>query len=690
MLLQKKIYGKYSIIPIGKPLSNLKLYILDKDKNPVPFEVGGELYVCGDNVGIGYINNDEMNKKSFVQLPFTNETAYKTGDVVKLDESGNLLFQGRQDNQVKINGHRIELDEITNTIYSYPYITKCVVFVNEKKIICYFTSDKKINQNDLLAYLQRKLPKYFIPNYLVQLDKFKLTANGKIDMNYLKNLKITNNNKYVAPKTDLQKKLKNIFESVLGSTHIGINDDFFEIGGDSLSAIKLQIEAFNHGINISYKDIFSYPTIAQLSEKTSIGNTSYENKFNQDDNYDYSKIDKLISVNTLKDNNIKLSKKSIESILLTGATGYIGSHILQNLIENTNCNIYCIIRRKNNIDPTNRLTDTMNFYFNNNFKQYLYTRVFVLEGDITKNNLGLDSNSYKDLGYSVSDVINAAAIVKHYGKSNIFNDINVVGTQNLITFCNKFKCTLHHISTLSVSGTLLDSDLKTLPDNLISSTFLENNLFINQDLSNIYVRSKFLAERLILENILENNLDAKIFRLGNITNRYSDGNFQINISENAFINKVFAFLNIGKFPNNLMDEYVEFTPVDLCADIIVKIIFCKNNFNIFHIHNNNYITFKKLISILEELGFKTEIISPEDFYNLVKTISADKNKNNIISGIINDFNIDNLISYKNDIKMLSPLTDAILKKLSFKWPTIDKNYIQKYIAYLKSIGYIEK
>lgn len=675
----------YPIIPIGKPLSNLKLYILDKDKNPVPFGVNGELYVCGDNVGIGYINNDEMNKKNFVQIPFSNEKAYKTGDIVKLDENCNLLFEGRQDNQVKINGHRIELDEITNTIYSYPYITKCVVFVNGQKLICYFTSDKKINQNDLLSYLQRKLPKYFIPNHLIQLDKFKLTSNGKIDMAYLKNLKITNTNKYVAPKTELQKQLQNIFENVLGSTHIGINDDFFEIGGDSLSAIKLQIEAFNCGINISYKDIFSYPTISQLSEKPDIENISQYN-----DNYDYSKINKLISINTIKDHNINLSKKSIENVLLTGATGFMGSHILENLIENTNCNIYCIIRRKNNIDPVNRLIDTMNFYFNNNFEKYLYNRVFVLEGDITKTNLGLTSNSYKDLGYSVTDVINAAAIVKHYGKSQIFNDINVVGTQNLITFCNKFKCSFNHISTLSVSGTLIDDRSENTKNNLNNDTFTETNLFINQDLSNIYVRSKFLAERLILENMLENNLDAKIFRLGNITNRYSDGNFQINISENAFINKVSAFLNIGKCPNNILDENVEFTPVDLCADAIVKLISYKTPFNIFHMHNNNYITFRDLILTLKNLGFTIKIVSPEEFYSLVKDISADKIQKNIISGIVNDFDKNKLISYKNNIKISSPLTDNILKKISFKWPIIDKDYIQKYIDYLKSIGYIKK
>ena len=674
----------FSIIPIGKPLSNSKLYILDKDKNPVPFGVYGELYVCGDNVSSGYINNNEITMKNFIQLPFTNQKAYKTGDIVKLDESGNLLFQGRQDNQVKLNGHRIELDEITNTIYSYPYITKCVIFVHDKKLICYFTSERKVNINDLLSYLQRKLPRYFIPNYLIQLDKFKLTSNGKIDTTYLKNLKIETTNKYVAPKTPIQKELKRIFETVLGSSNIGINDDFFEIGGDSLSAIKLQIEAFNSGINISYKDIFSYPTIAQLSEKTNIENTSgYE------DNYDYSKINKLISVNTAK-NNINLSKKHVDNILLMGSTGFIGSHILQNLIENTNCNIYCIIRKKNNIDPANRLIDTMNFYFNNNFEQYLYNRVFVLEGDITKTNLGLDSNSYKDLGYSVPCVINAAAIVKHYGKSKIFNDINVIGTQNIVTFCNKFKCSLYHLSTLSVSGTLLDKNPENVSNNLSDTTFTESNLFIKQDLSNIYVRSKFLAERLILENILENNLDAKILRLGNITNRYSDGNFQINISENAFINKVSAFLNIGKIPSNLLDEYIEFTPVDLCADAIVKIIFCENNFNIFHMHNNNYMPFKKLILTLKKLGFKIEIVSPEDFYSLIKNISSDKNKSNIISGIINDFDKSKLISYKNDIKISSPLTDNILKKLSFKWPIIDIEYIQKYVAYLKSIGYITK
>ena len=313
------IIKNYRVIPLGKPLHNDKIFILNKNLSPVPVDVPGEIYVSGDGVGKGYLNNKELNDKAFIELPNLNiKRAYKTGDLAKWNEDGTISFIGRKDFQVKVNGHRIELGEIEACIYQYPNIEKVVVLLDDsKRIVAYFSSEKAINVSDLKAFIQRKLPSYFIPSFFVQVEKFKLTSNGKVDMKALRKLKYSTNNNYEAPHNKYQSELVEIFKTILNLEKVGINDNFFELGGDSLSAIKLQIEAFNKGLELSYKDIFTYPTIKQLSENVSKSSEPVVEK-----DYDYSKIDELIKHNTLQNNLIVKKDKENRLAIITDEVKY--------------------------------------------------------------------------------------------------------------------------------------------------------------------------------------------------------------------------------------------------------------------------------------------------------------------------------------------------------------------------------
>ena len=572
------------------------------------------------------------------------------------------------------------LNDIEHAIYQYPNIDKAHVQLDSaNKIVAYYSSTHNITASDLKAFIQRKLPSYFIPEHFIQLDKLKLNAEGKIDEKVLN--KLQNNNNYEEPSTKNQKILAQMFKDVLKLNDVSINDNFFEIGGDSLYAIQLQIEAFNKGLEFSYRDIFTYPTIKQLAEQIS-KSTSHVKR----DNYDYSKLNELLSKNTGK---IISKKEKIKNILLTGATGYMGSHIIDNLIRHTKCNIYCLIRAKNNMDPQARLLDTLRFYFGPKYDKYIFNRIFVIEGDITAKNFKLTKDLYNRIGNNVSCVINSAAIVKHYGNSEIFNTTNVSGTQNIIDFCLKFNCKLIHLSTLSVSGNIFETDNYQVSDLSTQTIFSEKDLYIGQDLSNIYIHTKFIAERLILENILNNNLNAKIIRLGNITNRYSDGAFQINVSENAFINRIHSFLQLGCFPDYLLDNYMEFTPVDYCADAVVKIALQSNNYTVFHVYNNNHITFRELKEIFDKLHYDMQIVTKEEFNTKVKLLSSNPETKNYISGIINDFGKDKQLKYYTNIQIKNDFTNKLLNSLLFRWPKINRQYINKYLIYLRSIGYIK-
>ena len=687
MSLNSEILKKYKIIPIGKPLHNLKIYILDKNRQPVPVGIPGEIYVAGSNVARGYLNNRELTDKNFINLPeFNCKLAYKTGDLAKWNNDGLISFIGRNDFQVKVNGHRIELGEIESCIYLYPNIDKALVLLDKNnKLICYFSSSKQININDLKAFMQRKLPLYFIPNFFVQVNKFKLTANGKIDRKALAKIKVDTTSSYEEPITPYQKSLAEAFQTVLGIDKVGITDNFFELGGDSLLAIKLQIESFNKGLDLSYKDIFKYPTIKQLSENVS---SARSNDNGIKDDYDYTNIDELLKNNVYK-NKEKFSKNKFKNVLLTGSTGFLGSHILDALLKNTKCNVYCLIRAKDNNDPQIRLLNTLRFYFGNKYDRQIFNRIIVIEGDIKDEKLGLNDLYYEELGTTIDLVINSAAIVKHYGNIDTFNATNIQGAKNIIRFCTDFNCKLYHLSTLSVSGNIFETDSYKVAKLSNDITFNEQSLYIGQDLSNVYIYTKFIAERLILENILNGTLDAKIIRLGNITNRYSDGIFQINVSENAFLNRINSFLHIGCVPDYLVDKYMEFSPVDLCAEAIVKLISSNTKFTIYHIYNNNHITFRKLLSILTSLKIDIKIVDKDTFNKKINSLSKDAGSKNILSGIINDFDENKNLVYNTNIKLQNNFTNKILKNLLFKWPKINEKYMKKYIIYLKSIGYIK-
>ncbi len=589
---------------------------------------------------------------------------------------------GRNDNQIKIKGHRIELGEISNAISTYTSITKCFISVKQEKIIAYFTAKAKIVINDLRNYLTEKLPFYAIPNYFMQLESFPLTLNGKIDKKKLEEIELIENATFEEPRNEFEKNLAQLWQKFLNIEKIGINDNFFNLGGDSLIAIRMQVEAFRLGLNVSYADIFAYPTIKQLSEKS--GNENNKNETIK--GYDYSKISKLISQN--KKQNKKYKMKLEGNILLTGATGFVGAHVLNKLISETKANIYCLVRSSKNKTAKERLQDTMNFYFKENLNT---SRVKVIEGDIADPHLGL--KNYKEICKNINVLINSAAIVKHYGTSNIFNKTNIEGAKNIIDFCLEANAHLYHLSTLSVSGNVFADDSfegatlerKAADANektgSVRSTFNENNLYINQDISNIYVYTKFIAERLIYEAINEKGLRATVIRLGNVANRYTDGKFQINISENAYLNRILAFIKLGCVPDYMLVGYGEFTPVDYVAAAICKVVEADPDYTVLHLYNDKHIPLNNFIELLNKYGINMRVVPEEEFLQVFDNF-LNKDQSGL-SGIINDFDKNRHLVYDSGIDFENEISNNFLENLGFEWPKIEQDYVFKYLDYLK-------
>ena len=665
-------------VPIGFPISNSKIFILDKDNHISPIGVVGELCVSGDNVSKGYLNNIELTNKSFVHNEKISPTIiYKTGDLAYWTSNGSLSFIGRNDSQIKFRGHRIELNEINTTIRNITDITNSYTMirkVNNIDSICSFiTANKNIDVEYIHDYLKKNLPYYMIPSHIITLDAFPLTLNGKIDLKVLQEYEITTDAdlNYVAPENELQKLYCDTWEKLL-NTKVGITDDIFELGADSLLAIKFKVEMLSNNIDIEYADIFKYPTVKQLLEANNTMTTS------QADSYNYTEIDKILEKNIIKNCKNVLTNKN-NNVLLLGSNGFVGMHILYNFIKYDSGKIYCIVRDKNKLSARTRFLDALHFYFDNELDEFIDNRIVIFKGDITKENFGLNTQLYTDIVNNVSIVINSSANVRHYGDFKNFEDINIGLTKKAIEFCEKYNKRLIQISSTSVSGEINTNE---------TVTFSENNLYIGQNLDNVYINSKFKAERIILEHIAK-GLNAQILRLGNITNRYSDGKFQINPDENAFIGRIQSLIKLGIVPDYLLNKKLEFTPVDLCGLAIVLVM--QNyvpDFSVFHLYNDNSITMQDFVDILKKYDINLKVVNDIEFHKIIKDVLLDDNKKDILSGIVNELNSDNNLEMNSNIKILSEFSKNFLNSIDFNWSKIDNVYIEKYIKYFKNIKFI--
>jgi amino acid adenylation domain-containing protein len=265
------------IIPIGRPNDNVRLYVLNGALQIQPINVAGELYIAGDGVGAGYIKDAQLTSDKFIPDPFGTEEGarlYKTGDWACRLPDGNVDYLGRIDHQVKVRGYRIELGEIESALQTCNFVKQCVVIAKadatgNNTLIAYIVSDSVFNKPAITEYLQSKLPDYMIPTVLIELMEIPLTGNGKVDRAALPNPfhhRLTDA-LYVAPKNKTELNIAEIWKEVLSTDKIGVNDNFFECGGNSLNAVRI-VAAMNeaHQYQLPVIKLYQYPTIKGLAE----------------------------------------------------------------------------------------------------------------------------------------------------------------------------------------------------------------------------------------------------------------------------------------------------------------------------------------------------------------------------------------------------------------------------------------
>jgi amino acid adenylation domain-containing protein len=271
-----------AVVPIGVPVGNTCIYILDAQEQLLPVGVPGEIYIGGAGVARGYLNKEELTAARFVRHPFeAGSRLYRTGDWGKWQADGNIVYVGRKDEQVKLRGYRIELGEIENVLQQGDGIRQSVVVVKgeagNRYLVGYVVCEGTFNKEAVQAYLSEQLPDYMVPSVLVCLEELPLTPNGKIDRRALSQLDtgVLLTGGYTAAETEAEHQLVKLWEELLKVDRVGVTDNFFELGGHSLLAMKMLAEINNiFGIQLSIKTLFQFPFIAGLSEYIEIISTT--------------------------------------------------------------------------------------------------------------------------------------------------------------------------------------------------------------------------------------------------------------------------------------------------------------------------------------------------------------------------------------------------------------------------------
>ncbi len=686
-------------VPIGKPIANKTCYIVDKCNKLCPINVPGELVVGGDGVANGYLNKPEVTKDKFIKNIFSNDgnILYRTGDLSRYYSDGNIDFIGRIDTQIKIRGFRIEPDEISHKMLENKNIKDAVIILekikNNKVLVAYYTSDEIIEEEYLSKELKKYFNNYMIPSYFIKVDKIPMNSNGKVNKSELniifkKYLIKRNKSKKNTSLSGIYLDIYKLFKETLKKDNIDINDNFFEIGGDSLNAINLVTKAISKNIKITYSDIFKYPSIKELGDKLNNIDIEDKNLTNEIKSLDYTKINNLLNGNEYNSPKIKVLK-GLGNVLLTGVTGFLGAHVLDSFMKLEKGKIYCIIRERNNVNVYERLKSTLKFFFGNKYDNEIGNRIFVIEGDITQEQFVKDENEFEMIKSNIDTIINCAACVKHFGDVNLFKKINVDVVENLVNFSVNYKKRIIHISTLSVSGNLLEAgqlEQESLPPD---TKYDEKMFYIGQNLDNVYAYTKFLGEKVVYDAIIDKKLDGMVMRMGNLTGRTNDGKFQPNVEENAFANRLKSMLSFKVIPDNILKLYLEFTPIDYASEAVILLSRVKCKYSVFHLFNHNHANMIFIDKVLNNMNINLEHISKNKMSEIIKEYSSNSKKSKELNGIILDINKNNELEYSTNIIVKSDFTINILHDLGFNWPTIDEEYVVKYLKYLFDVGFLK-
>lgn len=665
-----------SQISIGRPLLNYTEFIVDADGNELPVGVVGELYIGGAGVARGYNNLDDMTREKFIE--YKGVRVYKSGDYARWTEQGDVVILGRTDNQIKLRGLRIELGEIEGVIAKVEAIKSAVVLIrkiNSAEHLCaYFTADQPVEVDALKTELQKSLTQYMIPTAYLQLESMPLTPNGKTDLKALPEPKLSLAGGGESAADAVEQFFCDMFAKILSIDSVGATDSFFDLGGSSLVVTRIIIEASQAGYKIAYGDVFTHASPRDLALLVKQQNVNSVDKAITD--YNYESLQEILDGNSI-DHFLKGECQPLGDVLITGGTGYLGVHILEELIKSHTGKIYCLLRSKKGVSVETNLKSILFYYFENSYEDLFGSRIFCIEGDVTA---AATINVLKDR--RIDTVINCAANVKHFSEGTDIEDVNIGGARNLVSFCLENRSRLIHVSTMSVSGLSVNGFPKP------GTRLTENKLYFGQYMDNKYINSKFIAERFILENIQKNGLNAKIMRVGNLSARISDGEFQINYSTNSFMGRLKSYKLLQKCSFDQLDMPMEFSPIDEVAKAILLLSTAPKECCIFHPYNHHFILLGDIFNEMKHAGFNVEFVESSAFGEALTEAEKDPAMAEVLSSMIAYRDMAHGQLAIGNVKD-NTYTMQILYRMGYQWPITSWEYVTKFLRALQGLGFFE-
>ena len=670
-------------------------FIVDTAGNLVPQGVAGELCFAGVQVGRGYWRLPERTAQSFVDCPFVTEDRwgrpvrmYHTGDLCRWNDEGQIEYLGRIDTQVKLRGFRIELGEIESKALNIEGIRQAAAEVrkvmgNEHLVLYYTVADGfTVSDEEVRAALAASsLAEYMVPDAYMRLDTMPMTPNGKINRKALPTPELKRSIDFVAPEGETEQMFAQIFAEVLGIEQVGALDDFFEIGGTSLNAIKVIVEASKKGVQIVFNDLFNQKTpralatfVAERKETTDV-ETAVSNHV-ADTSCTTDVFAPLLSTNTL-DAFRKGERQPIGDVLLTGATGYLGIHILNELLTNYKGHILCPIRAKKDEDALRRLK-TMYFYYFGKTEafQHFDERVEAFAAEVTQ----------PDALNSINDsmtVVNCVANVKHFSAGNDIEMVNIESVRHLISFCLRTSSRLIHISTTSIAGLSVDG----VPGPDVKLT--EQRLWMGQNIDeNKYVYSKYKAEELVLDAIVHHGLSAKIMRVGNLSARQQDGEFQINFNTNNFLALLRAYVVIGMVPYEELGRVFEFSPIDEVASAIMLLATTPKECTVFHPYNVHHQYLADILKGFELAGIQLKRVEMEEFQQALQRMMENPDLVTLLRPLM-AYNLSSS-HHMRWIESENEYTTQVLYRFGFQWSTTSHHYVHRFVDTIVGFDYFKQ
>ncbi|MEM9460814.1 MAG: amino acid adenylation domain-containing protein [Myxococcota bacterium] len=688
-----------SSVPLGHPLTNVKVYLLDASMSPVPTGVTAEIYVAGPGVAQGYWNRPDLTGEQFVANPLaadSSERLYKTGDLARRLPNGEIEMVGRADQQVKIRGYRVELDEVEIALERHPnVVTAAALAVKEAPtgaaaLVGYLVPRQKPapTVSELRRFLATTLPQYMIPNSFIMLDELPLTPSGKKDRKSLPRPesveRVELGTAYVAPSTPIEQDLASMWSSQLKHERIGIYDNFFDLGGTSIliTAQMLKVRE-RYDVGISLRQFFDEPTIAGVAKIIQDGQRAQQEKYTERPQHDplggpaavarfeFLKSEAQLDPQLHPAADIQAPSTTVSRLFLTGATGFVGAYLLRELLDRGSQEIHCLVRADSVEHAKERMVKNMKRW--GVWKEGLAERLFPVLGDLTKHQLGLSDQAFGELGQTMDSIIHSGAMVQFLYPYQVLKPINVTGTQEIIRLAMAQKLKpIHYISTAAVFPM---GAHRTFSED----SSIEQDLFLNL----AYDETKWVAEQL-LKQAEERGLPVTIYRMGEICGHSETGQSVTEHSVYAFMK---GCIQLKTFP--YIEMLFDIAPVDYIAKSVAHITLHPESAdgNVFHLNNPTPIPILDMYKWFRDVGYEFEVIEWTQWRD--RLVSHDKLTQNALYpfvGLVEDFTVLNSEFPRYD----SRRTQKSLEGSGITCHPVDATLLGRVFGFLMDVGYFPK